>query len=69
MAADSDPKGFYRRLGVEPSASADAIRTAYRQLAKKLHPDVNKDANAKILFQAISEAHNVLSDPDAASVV
>jgi hypothetical protein len=64
MAADSDPKGFYRRLGVEPSASADEIRTAYRQLAKKLHPDVNKDANAKILFQTISEAYNVLSNPD-----
>lgn len=64
MAVDCDPKGFYRRLGVDSSADAERIRAAYRQLAKKLHPDVNRDPNAKALFQAITEAYEVLSDPD-----
>ncbi|KAH2823188.1 hypothetical protein KXV85_001816, partial [Aspergillus fumigatus] len=62
---DRDPKGYYRRLAVEPEASADTIKAAFRQLAKKLHPDINKDANAKLLFQAINEAYDVLSNPDS----
>lgn len=64
MSVDCDPKGFYRRLGVDASADAERIRAAYRHLAKKLHPDVNRDLNAKALFQAITEAYEVLSDPD-----
>jgi hypothetical protein len=64
MAAEQDPKGFYRRLGIQPSASAEEIKFAYRELAKKLHPDTNKNDNAKTLFQAISEAYGVLSDPE-----
>jgi DnaJ domain len=67
MDAGKDPKGYYARLNVAPSASADAIKAAYRQLAKKLHPDVNRDAAAKAQFQAISEAYNVLSSPDLRS--
>jgi hypothetical protein len=64
MAADNDPKGFYQRLGIQPSASAEEIKAAYRELAKKLHPDINKNENAKALFQAISEAYGVLGDPE-----
>jgi hypothetical protein len=64
MAAEKDPKGFYQRLGIQPSASAEGIKVAYRELAKKLHPDINKNENAKTLFQAISEAYSVLSDPE-----
>src|SRR5579864_443 len=63
MNAGNDPKGYYARLNVAPSATAEVIKAAYRQLAKKLHPDINRDASAKAQFQAISEAYNVLSDP------
>lgn len=59
-----DPKGYYSQLGVASSASAEAIKAAYRQLAKKLHPDIDRDAGAKARFQAVSEAYSVLSDPE-----
>jgi len=67
MSTGNDPKRYYARLGVEPSASAEAIKSAYRQLAKKLHPDIDRDAGAKARFQAINEAYGVLSDPDLRS--
>jgi DnaJ domain len=67
MSSINDPKGYYARLNVAPDASAEAIKAAYRHLAKKLHPDINRDASAKAQFQAISEAYNVLSDPDQRS--
>lgn len=63
MDAGNDPKGYYARLNVAPSANVEAIKAAYRQLAKKLHPDINRDASAKAKFQEILEAYNVLSDP------
>ena len=63
MAAAGDLKGYYARLGVAPSASDELIKAAYRRLAKDLHPDLNRDANAKARFQALSEAYGVLSDP------
>jgi hypothetical protein len=67
MDAGKDPKGYYARLNVAPSATAEDIKAAYRQLAKRLHPDINRDASAKAQFQAISEAYNVLSDPQLRS--
>jgi curved DNA-binding protein len=56
---------YYNILGVSKTASQDEIRSAYRKLARKHHPDLNpsdKEANKK--FQQINEANEVLSDPD-----
>ncbi len=55
---------YYKVLGVERNATADAIKGAYRKLARKFHPDLNpNDNNAKKKFQEINEANEVLSDP------
>jgi hypothetical protein len=64
MVAKKDPKGFYERLGVLPSATAEEIKKAYRHLAKYLHPDVNAADGAKAKFQALNDAYAVLSDPE-----
>ena len=55
-------KDYYKTLGVERTADDKAIKTAYRRLARKHHPDVNK-GNAE-RFKEISEAYTVLSDPE-----
>ena len=62
MAGDSD---YYTVLGVDRDASKDDIKRAYRRLAKKYHPDLNKDnpKAAEEKFKEISEAYEVLSDP------
>lgn len=56
---------YYKILGVEKNATQQEIRKAYRKLAKKYHPDLNKDdAHAQEHFQAINEANEVLGDPE-----
>src|SRR6266853_4568058 len=55
----------YEVLGVKPDASADAIRKAYRKLAKELHPDLNPGKpEAEARFKAVSAAYDLLSDAD-----
>tara|TARA_B100000902_G_scaffold398664_1_gene466297 strand:- start:741 stop:1658 length:918 start_codon:yes stop_codon:yes gene_type:complete len=59
----SDPKGYYAVLEVDPGASGDAIKKAYRRLSLLTHPDrTSEDTTAK--FQAISEAYDVLGDEE-----
>jgi DnaJ-class molecular chaperone len=58
-------KDFYETLGVSRSASEKEIRSAYRRLARKLHPDVNpNDSASEARFKEVNAAHDVLSDPD-----
>ena len=55
-------KSLYETLGVNDRASADEIKKAYRKLARKYHPDVNKDPEAIEKFKEINAAYEVLSD-------
>ncbi|MBE0679815.1 MAG: J domain-containing protein [Bacteroidales bacterium] len=56
---------YYKILGIEKKATAADIKSAYRKLARKFHPDLNpNDADAKRNFQQINEANEVLSDPE-----
>jgi len=58
-------KDYYKILGVPKTATPKEIKAAYRKLARKYHPDVNKgDAKAEARFKEINEANEVLSDPD-----
>lgn len=57
-------QSFYERLGVGRDATADELQRAYRKLARKYHPDINKDPGAEEKFKQVSEAYDVLSDPD-----
>ena len=60
-----DYKDSYATLGVARDADEAAIRTRYRELARRYHPDVNPDdAAAEERFKAVSEAYAVLSDPE-----
>ena len=62
-APRADRRDFYEVLGVPRTATQDEIQRAYRQLARQHHPDVNKDPGAEDRFKEISEAYDVLSDP------
>ena len=55
-------RDYYEVLGVEKGASADRIKKAYRKMAMKYHPDVNKEPGAEDKFKEINEAYEVLSD-------
>ena len=55
-------KDYYKILGVPKGADDKAIKAAYRKLARKYHPDVNKGSADR--FKEINEAHTVLSDPE-----
>ncbi|MDQ1383042.1 MAG: curved DNA-binding protein, partial [Actinomycetota bacterium] len=58
------PRDFYEVLGVARGAQPDEIQRAYRKLARTYHPDVNKDPAAEERFKEVSEAYDVLSDPE-----
>jgi molecular chaperone DnaJ len=55
---------YYSTLGVRRDADADEIKKAYRRLARELHPDVNPDPHTQERFKEITQAYDVLSDPE-----
>ena len=58
-------RDYYETLGVSKTASEDEIKSAFRKLARKYHPDVAKDKKeAEEKFKQINEAYEVLSDPE-----
>jgi curved DNA-binding protein len=57
-------RDYYEVLGVERGADADAVKRAYRKLARKYHPDVSKEKNAESKFKEVQEAYEVLRDPE-----
>ncbi|MBB3966928.1 J domain-containing protein [Rhizobium metallidurans] len=60
--SDNDPQGLYRALGVQSSATAEEIKSAYRKLAKETHPDTSQHASSE-KFHSISAAYEILNDP------
>ncbi|MBC5783483.1 DnaJ domain-containing protein [Ramlibacter sp. USB13] len=57
-------KDYYAALGVPRDADADAIKKAYRKLARQHHPDVSKDPQAEARFKEVAEAYATLKDPE-----
>ena len=60
-----DQRDYYQVLGVPRGTSAEEIQRAYRTLARRHHPDVNKEPGAEDRFKEITEAYHVLSNPDS----
>ncbi|MBN2825861.1 MAG: J domain-containing protein, partial [Campylobacterales bacterium] len=57
-------KSLYATLEINENASADEIKKAYRKLARKYHPDINKEPEAADKFKEINAAYEVLSDKE-----
>ena len=57
-------KDYYKALGVDRKASQEEIQRAYRKLARKYHPDINKASDSEEKFKEINEAYEVLGDPE-----
>ena len=57
-------RDYYEILGIKRDAGQDDVQRAYRKLARKYHPDVNKASDAEEKFKEINEAHEVLKDPE-----
>ena len=60
----NDPKGYYATLEVEPSASAEEIKKAYRRKSLQTHPDRSNVKDTTAAFQQVSEAYDVLGDAE-----
>lgn len=61
--AFNSTKNYYEILGISIESSTDEIKTAYRKLARKYHPDINKSPDAIQMFKDITEAYETLSTP------
>ena len=57
-------KDYYTTLNIDRNATQDEVKRAYRKLARKFHPDINKDAEAEQRFKEIGEAYEVLQDTE-----
>ncbi|MGA0201150.1 MAG: DnaJ domain-containing protein, partial [Prochlorotrichaceae cyanobacterium] len=57
-------RDYYEILGVQRDADKEDIKRAYRRLARKYHPDVNREAGAEETFKEINRAYEVLSEPE-----
>lgn len=64
MDSMAKQRDYYEILGVKRDATLDQIKSAYRKLARKYHPDVNKAPDAAEKFREATEAYEVLSDPE-----
>ena len=59
-----DFKDYYKVMGVNRDSTSDEIKRAYKKLARKYHPDVNKATDAEVRFKEVGEAYAVLKDPE-----
>jgi len=63
-----DYKDYYKVMGLSREASEKEIKTAYRRLARKYHPDLNRESNAEEKFKELGEAYEVLKSPEKRKV-